>query len=726
MGETIKKAGYDGRGISKSLRPPAVHIVSEKLCGRCALTKYVFSPVTSASNDLPDDALQRLAPYLQSEGPVDIIDLWPGAGLWSSKVYDFLQPRRHVLLEPNQPLYQALLNQHVESRPNMQLLPPQDPFVVRNWEEILAESLPDFVRSRREIGNEGAVSNDTLVVLANPPVTASKKSHYTPGRWWAMFIDDFLRGKGLHAFGPVRTIAWMSASEAYIVIPQSVCDRKRPAMLTEAAALHAFHVATVRPSESFASRDWATLAASAARAEQRAVDANVVTPAGREMEPLEMAPNISIPSKESTAYEPRPMAEWHREHAASFADYERQQAEYRELKQKLDAEKKKKGDAAKEEGDGAKKKRGGAAKLARPAMPRSVIRLAQENRRSQQIRQILNIVRQIDELNQALTDAMEQIRQDKILKDINKELEESRADFKMALSELDVKSRDKCLNQIDDWRAAVSSLSSSSSTDSRLDEAVLVWDRRPFEPLRIDPEELYPQGNPCSMFYFEPDMNSRVLRDLIDLKDQTARDQMVALLGAVLTALGPQGSMTVSAVLSVLFPERSSQEIVRAVPSLARFGSKRLDPVTLDIRENKELEALEYEEEDIDDDVHELAASSTSSSEVDDDNNVPSSFPPSASSSSSSHISSSKKRKSSKREPLATTVDIEYDFSEMRVRSLPLLVLWDLLREYHRTSPFRQDPVQLSRALGGTLTDYQAGEDDPSVWSPKTARKSSR
>jgi hypothetical protein len=33
--------------------------------------------------------------------PLDILDLWPGGGLISSKVNELLQPRRHVLVEPD-------------------------------------------------------------------------------------------------------------------------------------------------------------------------------------------------------------------------------------------------------------------------------------------------------------------------------------------------------------------------------------------------------------------------------------------------------------------------------------------------------------------------------------------------------------------------------------------------------------------------------------------------
>lgn len=48
LGEAIKKAGYDGRGFSKSMRPPMVHIVSEQLCGKCGLARPCFRAISSS------------------------------------------------------------------------------------------------------------------------------------------------------------------------------------------------------------------------------------------------------------------------------------------------------------------------------------------------------------------------------------------------------------------------------------------------------------------------------------------------------------------------------------------------------------------------------------------------------------------------------------------------------------------------------------------------------
>lgn len=71
--------------------------------------------VDIVSPELCDDILNYLRPQLEQYKGCDIIDFHPGACLWSQKLHDFLQPRRHLLLEPNphyfDPFIKPLLDQ---------------------------------------------------------------------------------------------------------------------------------------------------------------------------------------------------------------------------------------------------------------------------------------------------------------------------------------------------------------------------------------------------------------------------------------------------------------------------------------------------------------------------------------------------------------------------------------------------------------------------------------
>jgi transcription factor 1 len=66
-------------------------------------------------NNFADDIIGYLAPSLEEYKGCTLIDVHPGACLWSSKLHDFLKPKRHVLMEPEmryfEPFVKPLLDQ---------------------------------------------------------------------------------------------------------------------------------------------------------------------------------------------------------------------------------------------------------------------------------------------------------------------------------------------------------------------------------------------------------------------------------------------------------------------------------------------------------------------------------------------------------------------------------------------------------------------------------------
>lgn len=97
LGETISKvlASTKGAGPSgKDKFPDNVEVVSPALC---------------------DDIINYIGPDLDKHKGCDIIDLHPGACVWSQKIHDYLKPRRHLLLEPDEryldPFIKPLLDQ---------------------------------------------------------------------------------------------------------------------------------------------------------------------------------------------------------------------------------------------------------------------------------------------------------------------------------------------------------------------------------------------------------------------------------------------------------------------------------------------------------------------------------------------------------------------------------------------------------------------------------------
>ncbi|KAM0716013.1 hypothetical protein Q7P37_008527 [Cladosporium fusiforme] len=71
-----------------------VEVVSEKLC---------------------DDVIKYLAPSLEPyKGCSLLIDVHPGACLWSSKLHDYLKPKRHLLMEPEMRYYDPFIKPLLE------------------------------------------------------------------------------------------------------------------------------------------------------------------------------------------------------------------------------------------------------------------------------------------------------------------------------------------------------------------------------------------------------------------------------------------------------------------------------------------------------------------------------------------------------------------------------------------------------------------------------------
>ncbi|GJC85463.1 hypothetical protein ColLi_08301 [Colletotrichum liriopes] len=119
-----------------------VNIVDEKLC---------------------DDIIEYIGPTLERHRGCDLVDINPGAGIWSRKLQEFLQPRSHILMEPDEDLYRPFLEPLLE-RPNTQLL-PQSGILWKELNEVLRHIKNQTPKPR----GPGAVPerNDTLLVTAN-------------------------------------------------------------------------------------------------------------------------------------------------------------------------------------------------------------------------------------------------------------------------------------------------------------------------------------------------------------------------------------------------------------------------------------------------------------------------------------------------------------------------------------------------------------------------------
>lgn len=555
-----------------------------------------------------------MAPYLGRNPPVDIIDLWPGAGLWSSKVHEFLKPRHHVLIEPEIDIYGPLLKELVAKDPSYTLMSLDLDFQA-DWKTIIGKHLPEQGPSCSDTSGTLA-KNDTLLILANHPPTSSKRSHYTPGRWWTTFIDLCMRQAYFHQYGSVRMLGTFPTSAAQAIVPRTLFDRKRPALLTETVALHAFEAATPMDSgEWTVLKGWDNTVQNAARVAERTEENKIKVPPGRELRAYTLAPEAPEAGRKPSPYVARARTDRH--------DRLMKQIEGVDMSDKK-----------------VKKTR-----------TRAIIQLNQENRSAWQRANVFEKVMKVDELNQSMARvAAESTSTLESLKPYMDEIAAIESSIALEKADLHFDVVNSVDILVDDRRA--------SFHTGTFDRALLPWDRRPFDPLLIDPSELYPRESDRSMIYFEADKNPPVMQILQQQLDPEKQDNLLRLFDALSLIFSQRSAIPVTEVLTLMFPNRPVEDLIRSIPSLVVFAQKTPKPNFDNLPKT----------------FHSLGLG------LGDD-----------------------------QDPAMCLQDnMDYDLSKVRMRSLFVKTLWEIVLEYSKTAT-DLSPVLLNRLLGGSMTTYQSG-----------------
>ncbi|KAL4921788.1 hypothetical protein BDW62DRAFT_173376 [Aspergillus aurantiobrunneus] len=589
------------------------HVVSESLC---------------------DDILQRLSPFLLRNAPVDIIDLWPGAGIFSSKVNEFLKPRRHVLIEPDLKHYDSVLRPLAESNPSYKLLSTS--LATRDWQGLLSKHLPEQGPSSSD--SSGFLPrNDTLLVLASPPPPRSMKDHFNGSRWLSAFMEDCMRQTGLHAYGSVRLLATMFSSDIDNVLPRFISGRGRASLLTEQVSRHAFEVACLQDDakEYYGSgKNWDLVVHGKARVEQRTSEKDVVVPVGRAYPPIEAAPESPVPGRRPTPYTPRCKTLRHEKMLEDFRKFDEADPgspEYEEL---------------------------------RLQSRRAATKLMHENSRFYARAQLASQQNQIDELNKTISRVAAAPQTTLAeMESLVEKMKSLRKSFDEAFSQAHFEITRPLDHLIDDRRATYHT--------ENFDDAILPFDRRPFEPLLIHPRELYPREVYRGIMYFEAESNPPALTRLNRLDDPEKRRIAIDFFTAFSNSLQTNNLINVPSIIELFFPNHSANSMVKAVPSLAKYASKL---------PKADFDSLPHT-------VHRHP-------DWDNITEIPDADPEST--------------------PDPTTCyqeNLDYDFSGVRCRVLSTETLWDISIEYARSGT-NQPMIQINRIMGGSMTAAQSGKFD--------------
>ena len=154
----------------------------------------------------------------------DIIDLNPGACLWSQKLHDFLQPRTHVLLESMPSMY-SQFQQPLLDQPGSTYKLFEGDINPRETFDRLFESgiLPHQKRVNPDIP-AAQTPNDTLLVTGSlmwDPPGKGMGFDSIGKQLLALFNESAWNAQRYHRYGPVRSLLWMTEDDFKPALPRS-------------------------------------------------------------------------------------------------------------------------------------------------------------------------------------------------------------------------------------------------------------------------------------------------------------------------------------------------------------------------------------------------------------------------------------------------------------------------------------------------------------------------
>ncbi|KAI1462944.1 S-adenosyl-L-methionine-dependent methyltransferase [Daldinia caldariorum] len=188
--------------------------------------------VNVVSDELCDDVISYIGKTLRRHRGCDLIDIYPGAGVWSQKLHEFLDPRTHILMEPDEELYRPFLKPLLD-RPNTKLIPASG-LVWRELNSVLTpEHLPHQPAPDAANLNQ---RNDTLLVTANIAFHPRKgfRAFTSIAHLILYQLIDSIRNSGLfQRYGLVRMLIWARCDDIHGLIPKVMQKRKKLAVETE-------------------------------------------------------------------------------------------------------------------------------------------------------------------------------------------------------------------------------------------------------------------------------------------------------------------------------------------------------------------------------------------------------------------------------------------------------------------------------------------------------------
>ncbi|KAJ4344984.1 hypothetical protein N0V95_006021 [Ascochyta clinopodiicola] len=176
------------------------------------------------SPDLCDDVFKYYGKSLEIHKGCDILDINPGAGLWSQKLHAFLEPRSHVLLEPNPDRFRSFLDPLLNAPGSKYKLVQKDTTELQSYTQLVDEGVfPHQTRVDPDDEGRQEVNNTLLVtgMLAWDPTLPGMAFDSMAKQLYNFFSAAVRTNELFHAYGRVRTLLWMAADDFRPMLAES-------------------------------------------------------------------------------------------------------------------------------------------------------------------------------------------------------------------------------------------------------------------------------------------------------------------------------------------------------------------------------------------------------------------------------------------------------------------------------------------------------------------------
>ncbi|KAF1929105.1 uncharacterized protein M421DRAFT_92197 [Didymella exigua CBS 183.55] len=154
----------------------------------------------------------------------DILDINPGAGLWSQKLHDFLQPRRHVLMEPAYERFKSFLDPLLDAPSSTYKLVQKPTTSLDHFTALINENMfPEQTHVNPE-DTTGQDLNTTLLVtgmLVWDPTLPGLAFDSMAKQLYNLFSSAVRSNDYFHSYGRVRTLFWVLSADFDAVIAKT-------------------------------------------------------------------------------------------------------------------------------------------------------------------------------------------------------------------------------------------------------------------------------------------------------------------------------------------------------------------------------------------------------------------------------------------------------------------------------------------------------------------------